>query len=220
MNVRVRFFAAYREWVGTREETVEVAAGMTVAALWQRYVAQYPQMASVPPVFAVNHAYAPGHRPLADGDEVAFIPPVSGGAGPFIVTEQEIDVAALRRAVAHPGAGAVVTFHGVVRDNSRGRAVRYLEYEAYKEMAERTLAQIAQEIAARWGLEHVAIAHRVGHLEIGETSVVIAVAAPHRQEAFAACAYAIDRIKQIAPIWKKEFTADGAVWVEGPGEGK
>jgi len=220
LKVRVRLFASYRELVGAGEETVEVAAGTTVAALWQRYVAQHPQMASVPPAFAVNHAYAPGHRPLADGDEVAFIPPVSGGAGPFIVTDQEIDVAALRRAVAHPGAGGVVVFHGVVRDNSRGRAVRYLEYEAYPAMAERTLAQIAQEIAARWGLEHVAIAHRVGHLEIGETSVVIAVAAPHRQEAFAACAYAIDRIKQIAPIWKKEFTADGAVWVEGPGEEK
>jgi molybdopterin synthase catalytic subunit len=191
-----------------------------VAALWQRYVAQHPQIASIQPAFAVNHAYAPGHRPLADGDEVAFIPPVSGGSGPFLVTEQEIDLAALWRAVADPGAGAIVTFHGVVRDNSRGRPVRYLEYEAYKEMAERTLAQIAQEIAARWGLEHVAIVHRVGHLEIGEASVVIAVAAPHRREAFAACTYAIDRLKEIAPIWKKEFTADGAVWVEGPGEGK
>jgi molybdopterin synthase catalytic subunit len=132
----------------------------------------------------------------------------------FRVTDQPLSVEAIARLVEHRGAGAVVVFVGTVRDSSEGRRVRYLEYDAYPEMAEATLRQIGDEIRQRWGLDRVAIVHRTGHLDIGEASVVIAVAAPHRVEAFQACRYAIDRLKAIVPIWKKEVWEDGeSRWV-------
>ncbi len=134
----------------------------------------------------------------------------------FMVTAARLDVGAMVDLVRCDADGAVDIFVGVVRDNSNGRRVLFLEYEAYPEMAEQTFRQIAEEIALRWGTDRVAIHHRVGRLEIGEASIVIAVAAPRRAAAFEACRYAIERIKQIAPIWKKEHFEDGAVWVEGP----
>ncbi|TAK27930.1 MAG: molybdenum cofactor biosynthesis protein MoaE [Chloroflexota bacterium] len=131
----------------------------------------------------------------------------------FEITERPIAVDQMIKAVEHEGNGAVVTFLGVVRAHSKGKAVRYLEYEAYAEMAVPKLSEIGQEIHQRWGLERVAIVHRVGHLEIGETAVAIAVGSPHRSEAFEACHYAIDRIKSFVPVWKKEVWEDGEVWV-------
>lgn len=133
----------------------------------------------------------------------------------FRITEDEITVQNVIEAVEHPGAGAIATFLGTVRDHSRGKRVLYLEYDAYPEMAERTLRQIGEEIRERWGLDRVAIVHRIGRLEIGEASVAIAVAAPHRAEAFEACRYAVDRLKEIVPIWKKEVWEGGEYWVEG-----
>jgi molybdopterin synthase catalytic subunit len=141
---------------------------------------------------------------------------VSGSAKPFLVTRAPLDVGQMVDLVRADADGAVDIFVGVVRDNSNGRRVLFLEYEAYPEMAEQVFRQIAREIADRWGTERVAIHHRVGQLKIGEASVVIAVAAPHRAQAFEACRYAIERIKEIAPIWKKEHFEGGAVWVEGP----
>jgi len=135
----------------------------------------------------------------------------------FRVTEDEITAQMVIEAVEHPGAGAIATFLGTVRDHSRGRRVLYLEYDAYPEMAERTLRQIGEEIRERWGLDRVAIVHRIGRLEIGEASVAIAVAAPHRAEAFEACRYAVDRLKEIVPIWKKEVWEGGEYWVEENG---
>ncbi|MFQ6057505.1 MAG: molybdenum cofactor biosynthesis protein MoaE [Anaerolineae bacterium] len=132
----------------------------------------------------------------------------------FKITKDEIAVEAVIQAVEHPGAGAIATFVGTVRDQSQGRRVLYLEYDAYPEMAEKTLRQIGEEIRKRWGLERVAIVHRIGRLEIGEASVAIAVAAPHRAEAFQACRYAIDRLKEIVPVWKKEVWEGGEYWVE------
>jgi molybdopterin synthase catalytic subunit len=132
----------------------------------------------------------------------------------FRVTDEEITAQMVIEAVEHPSVGAIVTFLGTVRDRSQGRRVLYLEYDAYPEMAERTLRQIGEEIRERWGLDRVAIVHRVGRLEIGEASVAIAVAAPHRAEAFEACRYAIDRLKEIVPIWKKEVREGGECWVE------
>lgn len=154
-----------------------------------------------------------------DGDCVSIVPSVGGATvrlGPFHVGPEPIDVVALSSAVADPGAGAIVTFDGIVRNNARGKSVQYLEYEAYPEMAAQVLAQIAGEMAERWELCAVAMAHRVGRLEIGESSIGLAVSAPHRQAAFASCAYAMDRIKQVLPVWKKEFASDGATWIEGP----
>lgn len=150
-----------------------------------------------------------------------IVPPFAGGGarlGPFHVGPQEIDLAALRAAVAEPAAGAIVTFEGVVRNNARGKAVTHLEYEAYQPMAEEVLAQIARDMAGRWDLRGVAMSHRVGRLAVGVASIGIAVSAAHRKDAFAACAYAMDRIKDILPVWKKEFAEDGATWVEGPSE--
>ena len=131
------------------------------------------------------------------------------------LTRTPLDGAALSAAVWHPGAGALVTFEGVVRDTARGKSVRHLEYEAYVEMAEDRLRAIAAAVHDRWGITHVAIAHRLGRLEIGEASVIIVVASPHRAEAFDACRYIIDTLKATVPIWKKEVATDGAEWVEG-----
>lgn len=134
------------------------------------------------------------------------------------ITRDPLDAEAVReleRAVSHPGAGGIVTFQGVVRDNARGKRIRYLEYDAYPEMAEQEMRRIADEVERRWSSDHVAIAHRVGRLEIGECSVVVVVACPHRAEAFEACRYAIDTLKATVPIWKKEVAQDGEEWVEG-----
>jgi len=217
MEVTVRYFAIVRETVGRSEETVVLDPGATTANLLTRLTDASPALKPLLPVvmLMVNHAYVRADHPLQDGDELALIPPVSGGAEasrPFRVQSETIDPRAVEAVVADSGMGAIVTFAGTVRNRARGRAVTRLAYEAYVPAAEKMLQQIGREISQRWNIDRVAITHRVGMLEIGETSVVIAVAAPHRADAFAACAYAIDRIKEIVPIWKQEFYTDGAVW--------
>ena len=227
MQIKVRLFAGYREAVGARVITVEVAEGATLADVWQLLAAQYeglrPFSASV--VGAVNAEYATLDAVLEAGDEVAFLPPVAGGAAStshcsyFAITEEPIDEAQLRRAVEDPGAGAILSFLGVTRNQTGGRQVEYLEYEAYAQMAEKRMAAVAEEIRARWpSVKGVAIVHRVGRLGIGDASIGIAVSAPHRVEAFAACRYAIDRAKEHLPVWKKEVWRGGEEWIEeGPG---
>jgi len=214
ITVKVKLFAAVRETVGQREIAMTLAPGTSVEEVLRRLVQQYPTLAEIAPScrMVVNLQYVGPESLLADGDEVALIPPVSGGEW-FEVTDEPLQAGPLIEAVAKDTAGAIVTFVGVVRGFSRGKRVRFLEYEAYREMAEEILAKIGREIAMKWGLSGVAIQHRVGHLEIGETAVVIAVSAPHRQEAFAACEEAIDRLKKDVPIWKKEVWEDGEVWV-------
>lgn len=176
--------------------------------------ARYPDLASLPEiVIAVNHEYAARDVVLHEGDQVALIPPVSGGAGVFEITEQEITAESLSDLVRSEECGAVTVFLGTARRMSQGREVQYLEYEAYPEMALRKMRQIAEEIAERWCTERVVIRHRVGRIELGEVSVGIAVATEHRAEGFAACQYAIDRLKEIVPIWKKEVWAGGGAWV-------
>jgi molybdopterin synthase catalytic subunit len=222
MIVSVRLFAIHREVVGKSKVDLELPDGATAGEAWEKLRRLYPRLQSFSylPAMAVNADFAAPDTVLQDGDEVAFIPPVAGGGdGPFRIVQGPIDEQALADAVAHPAAGAVITFVGTVRNHSGDRQVEHLEYEAYPEMAERVMQRIATEVRERWPVTGIAIEHRVGRLEIGEASVVIAVSAGHREEAFAACRYAIDRIKEILPVWKKEVWDGGETWIEeGPGQ--
>ncbi|MBI2371912.1 MAG: molybdenum cofactor biosynthesis protein MoaE [Deltaproteobacteria bacterium] len=223
MRVTVHLFASLRELAGARELGLELPEGATVATAWERLAAEHPRLRELRGTIlpSVNLEFAEPGRPLREGDEVAFLPPVSGGAGMFEITEKELYADPLIERMRRDTHGAVCAFVGVVRETSPlGMKVTYLEYDAYKEMAERKMRQIGDEIRSRWKLEEVAIVHRVGRLAIGETSVVIVVASPHRRDAFEACHYAIERLKQIVPIWKKEVGEHGEVWLEGEGQGR
>jgi MoaE-MoaD fusion protein len=203
--VRVRLFAGLREQAGWSERELEAA---TIAEVWPALgLGAEPEGL----LYAVNREYAERDRELHDGDEVAVIPPVSGGA--FRVTEEPLSLDAAVAEVADERAGAVATFTGTVRRQSRGREVTRLEYEAYAEMAEDVMARLAADLSDRYELCAIAIHHRVGALEIGEASVVIAVSAPHRQDALAACKDAIDRLKETVPLWKKEVYEGGEEWI-------
>ena len=206
MRVTVRLFAGLRERAGrSRLELEDVAR---VSDVWPRL-----GLGDEPPglMYALNREYVERERELADGDEVALIPPVSGGA--FRLVDGPLDVAAVLREVETPDAGAVASFVGTVRRRSRDRDVLHLEYEAYEEMAEPMLERLAAELTERHGLCSVAIHHRVGRVEIGEASVAIAVSAPHRAAALAACREAIDTLKETIPLWKKELYAGGEEWI-------
>jgi molybdopterin synthase catalytic subunit len=177
--------------------------------------AQYPHIAQLPESrVSVNYEYVDDEYPLTDHDEVALIPPVSGGSGGhFEITDEELTADSVARLVGSPDHGAVTVFLGTARRMSRGREVDYLEYEAYPEMAVRKMRQIAEEIRDHWGIERIAMRHRVGRVDLGVVSVAIAVASEHRAEGFAACQYAIDRLKEIVPIWKKEVWVGGGEWI-------
>jgi molybdopterin converting factor subunit 1 len=219
--VRARLFARLREQAGTETEILELPATSTLADVYEALRLRHPALASDRSAVraALNQEFKDWSATVADGDEVAFIPPVSGGAHGvgvlFELTEDPLDARRLEAAVTHKGAGAICTFTGVVRDNSRGRSVTHLDYEAYAEMATAQMRKIADEISERWPEARVAMAHRTGRLEIGEASVVVTVSCPHRAEAIAACKWGIDRLKESVPIWKKEHGADGTYWIEG-----
>ncbi len=221
MRIQIRYFAMVREILGQGHETRNVPSGTTAGVAFDAIIAETPRLAPLRGrvMLMVNREYVTPDHELNDDDELALIPPVSGGSADhepgrrFVVTDRILDPRAVEALVASPGAGAIVTFTGTVRDHARGKGVVALDYEAYPEAAESMLARIGEEIRARWGIDLVAISHRTGYLTPGEASVVIAVASPHRGEAFAACSHAIERIKEIVPIWKKEFYEDGAVWV-------
>jgi molybdopterin synthase catalytic subunit len=206
MRVRVRLFAGLRERAGFAERELEGIS--RVADVWPA-LGLGDEPAGL--LYAVNRAYAEPGRELRDGDEVALIPPVSGGA--FRITEEPLSLEAVVAEVADERAGAVATFTGTVRRQSRGREVLNLDYEAYAEMAEDVMAQIAREVAERHSLCSVAIHHRVGRVEIGEASVVIAVSAPHRHDALDACREVIDELKERVPLWKKERYEGGEEWI-------
>lgn len=220
MKLTLRYFASWREELGCAEETREFPAGSTVATVAEQVAAGRPRLEGLrrSTLLMVNQEYATPDTTLRDGDELAFIPPVSGGSERsvkrlFRVVDSELDVRQVIAAVADPGAGAIASFTGVVRDNAMGKAVTALTYEAYPAAAEKMLARIGDEIAARWPVLGVACVHRVGRLGIGEASVVLAVSSPHRHAAFEACEYAIVRLKELVPIWKKEAYTDGEVWI-------
>jgi molybdopterin synthase catalytic subunit/molybdopterin converting factor small subunit len=206
VRVTVRLFAGLRERAGTAR--LEIDDVTRVADVWAKLgLGDEPGGL----LYAVNRAYAGPDDALHDGDEVAVIPPVSGGA--FRISEAPLDLSAAVEEAASDEAGAVATFVGTVRRSSRGRDVLYLEYEAFAEMAEPMLAQLADELIAKHGLCKVAIHHRVGRVEIGEASVVIAVSAAHRAAALEACRETIDTLKNTIPLWKKEVYAGGEEWI-------
>ena len=205
MSVRVRLFAGLRERAGWSEREVSAA---TVGDVWGELgLGEEPNGL----LYAVNKQYAPRDAALADGDEVALIPPVSGGA--YLLSDEPLSLDRAVDEVRSDSAGAIATFTGTTRKESRGRDVSYLEYEAYEGMAEQTMAEIAGELAERYELCAIAIHHRIGRVDIGETSVVIAVSAPHRQAALAACRDAIDTLKERVPLWKKEVYGGGEEWI-------
>jgi molybdopterin synthase catalytic subunit len=207
VKVKVRLFAGLRERAGWSELDVDVA-GATVGDVWAEL-----ELGDEPGglLYAVNHEYAERDRDLAEGDEVALIPPVSGGS--FRLVDGPLDLGAVIAEVADERAGAIATFQGTVRRVSRGREVIALEYEAYSGMAEKVMAEIAEAVKSRYELCEVAVAHRVGRCEIGEVSVAIAVSAPHRRDALAACGDVIDELKGRVPLWKKELYEGGEEWI-------
>jgi molybdopterin converting factor subunit 1 len=227
MRVNVLLFAGYREAVGELAVHIELGDESTVGDLTAEMASRYPGLpqGSGHIVAAVNDEFRPHNFALSDGDEVALIPPVSGG-GPvaggaplIVVTGEPLDPADFTEAVRRGSSGAVVTFLGTTRDENAGRTVTLLEYEGYRPMADKMLARVADEMAERWELGGVAIGHRLGRVDIGEISLVIAASAAHRAAAFEAVGYAVDRIKQIVPIWKKEHFEGGEVWI-GSQDGK
>ena len=206
VRITVRLFAGLRERAGTAR--LEVDGVARVGDVWAKLgLGDEPGGL----LYAVNRAYAGPDDPLRDGDEVALIPPVSGGA--FRISEEPLDLGAVVAEAASDEAGAVATFLGTVRRSSRGREVLYLEYEAFEEMAEPMLLALADELTAKHGLSRVAIHHRIGRVEIGEASVAIAVSAPHRAAALDACREAIDTLKTTIPLWKKEVYVGGEEWI-------
>jgi len=222
MRVDVLFFGLARELAGTGCEQMELPEGASLDWLWQHCESRFPRLREISRslLAAVNQEVAAPSQTLRDGDEVAFMPPVSGGADHdfFRITRDVICSAELADGLGAPEDGAVVTFAGIVRNNLQGRETLYLEYEAYEPMALRKMEEIGREASHKFPIHRMGIVHRVGRLEIGETSVAIIVTAAHRRAAFEACHYAIDRLKQIVPIWKKEYFTDGAVWAEGEGQ--
>ncbi len=229
MRLTVQLFANLAETCGARQvELADLPQPLTAALVLDAFLARFPHLQPMRDsiMFAVNAEYVSPDHPVSPTDDVALIPPVSGGADDsqadhpsadafFQITPDVLDPTALHNLVLSPQAGAVSLFVGVVRDNNLGRDVHYLEYDAYPAMATRIMRQIAAEIRDRWDVLDIAMHHRVGRLEIGEASVAVAVASAHRAEGIAACHYGIDRLKAIVPIWKKEVWADGEAWIEG-----
>jgi molybdopterin synthase catalytic subunit len=226
MKIHIRYFASLREITERGDETLDLPDGASMTIVRTKLIARYPRLQPIMQrcINAVNRRYVDVETTLQDGDELVFIPPMGGGVQreedggmkPLIqLTREALNRDALVAAVGDPGVGGIVVFEGVVRNSARGKQVRYLEYDMYEEMAEQQIRAIIAEAHQRWGVERVAVAHRFGRLEIGQASVIIVVATPHRAEAFEACRYIIDTLKSTVPIWKKEVATDGEEWVEG-----
>jgi molybdopterin synthase catalytic subunit len=225
MNVTVLLFGACREAAGTEEWSCDLSqAGpnWTVNSAVDAAIARFPRLGPLTKtaLFAVNEEHVKADHPITDGDTIAIFPPVSGGSAAGIeiceITREPIDKPGLEQRLLTGAAGAMVTFDGVVRNQTRGRRVIRLQYDAYAPMAVKEMQRIAAEVRERWPeIENIGIVHRFGELQISESSVVIAITSPHRKIAFEACRYAIDRLKQTVPIWKKEVFEDSEEWVEG-----
>jgi MoaE-MoaD fusion protein len=225
MKIGVLFFGVLKDMVGRSCDSVDLPEEARVREVLLHYARESPKFEAMVPVLAisVNQEYSGVDRVLRAGDEVALLPPVSGGlalgsgevGGEVSIVRERIDIDAVVGRLQHPADGAAVIFDGVVRDNTRGRRTRYLEYEAYEAMARKQMESLAVQARTRFGVRGASIVHRLGRLEIGETSVLIVVGAAHRGAAFEACQWIIDTLKKTVPIWKKEYFEDGAVWADG-----
>jgi MoaE-MoaD fusion protein len=218
MQVHVLFFGQLKDATGFAAYDLEASDTASLGSIWDDFAARFPRLAAHRPHVraARNHEFAPFDTPVEPGDEIAFLPPVSGGSGSLVLlTRDTIDARAMACLVQRPTDGAVVTFEGVVRDNTKGRPTEFLEYECYEPMALRLMEELRRDLLAKHAIGEAAIVHRLGKLAIGEASVVIVVAAPHRKAAFDACSEAINRLKSTVPIWKKEHFAGGEIWLEG-----
>jgi len=234
VRIRVLFFGVLRDVVGVREDSLDVAEGGRLETVFEHYAARFPKLREMAAstVLALNQQFSSPSAPLAEGDEVAFLPPVSGGSGEapqgefthqiadpaghfFALTRCPIDGTAIARHLLRGEDGAFVNFEGVARNNTHGRATRFLEYECYESMAVKMMAEIGADIARSHTIGRIAMVHRLGRLEISETSVIVVVTAPHRKPAFDAALEGINRLKRVVPVWKKEYFVDGEVWVDG-----
>ena len=233
VRVQVLFFGLLRDLMGKSQESLDLGESATGAFqlrdVFAHYAQREPRLAGLAAsiVLARNQSFETPDCLIADGDEIAFLPPVSGGTGPytqmiedpeghfFALTRQKIDTESIKRRLLAPSDGAMCDFEGVVRDNTKGRVTRYLDYECYEGMAIKLMAQIGREIAQAHAITRIGLVHRLGRLEIGEASVVVIATAPHRGPSFAAALEGINRLKKTVPVWKKEYFADGEVWVDG-----
>jgi molybdopterin converting factor subunit 1 len=230
VRVKVLFFGMLRDIVGRAEDSIEVDPGARLDSIFERYARQFPRLkehaSSI--VLASNHEFCDRSVPVRENDEIAFLPPVSGGsgrytqqifdAGPghfFALTREPIDAPGISKQMLEGADGALVNFEGVVRNNTKGRPTEFLDYECYEPMAVKMLAEIGRELARTHAISRIAMVHRLGRMQVGETSVAVIVTAPHRKAAFEAALEGINRLKRMVPIWKKEHFADGEVWVEG-----
>jgi len=228
MRVRVLLFGMLKDIAGKSSDLLDLPEQASVRDVLARYESTIPHFKESLPslAFAINHQYADAHATLHDGDEVAILPPVSGGLDDRTKTEarrsshtsivrERIDAPSIRDALSRPEDGAVAVFEGIVRNHSRGRKTLYLDYEAYEDMALQQMESLAEHALKEFKIRDVAVVHRLGRLEVGETSVLIVVVSAHRAPAFDACRWLIDTLKRKVPIWKKEFFEDGAVWADG-----
>lgn len=225
MRVRVIYLGILKDHAGKGMELLELAEGARVSDLWKQLTGKYPRFSAFTnsAAVAVNQEYAPPSTELKDGFEIALLPPVSGGVDEGTAQATSCVRIVRERIVPHdiipplerPEDGAIVIFDGIVRNHSRGRPTRYLEYEAYEEMALKMMEELADQARTKFAIRNVALVHRLGHLEIGESSVLIAVYSAHRSAAFDACRWLIDTLKKTVPIYKKEYFEDGAVWADG-----
>src|SRR5271168_4338428 len=222
MQVRVLFFGMLKDLAGRGSESLSLPEDATLNDVLGHFAKQMPGLEALLPSIAmsINQEYAGPESKLSAGDEIALLPPVSGGSQAMpqphaAIVRERIDTRTLLDQIKQPEDGAAVVFEGVVRNHTRGRRTLYLDYEAYPEMALKQMEVLAQEALSRFPIRDVTLAHRVGRLQIGETSVAIVVASAHRTAAFEACRWLIDALKRTVPIWKKEYFEDGAVWADG-----
>jgi molybdopterin converting factor subunit 1 len=229
MQVRLLFFASLKDIVGARQLRLDLPSGATVNDVLTQLESSYPRMKDYRSVVltALNEEYVDKQTAIQEGDELAIFPPVSGGEvdAPSLtisrdgelyhITREIIDAQKVSRQLLRGEDGAICIFEGVVRNNSKGKTTRYLVYEAYETMALKKLEEIGIFVRHAWDIDSIAMIHRLGHLDIGETSVAVIITSAHRRAAFDACHYAIDKLKKVVPIWKKEYFEDGEIWIEG-----
>ncbi len=219
-----------RDIVGLAEDSIEVDPDARLDVIFERYACQFPRLKELASsiVLASNHEFCDRSAPIRENDEIAFLPPVSGGSGRyteqifdadqghfFALTRDPIDASGIAKQLLQGADGALVNFEGVVRNNTKGRPTEFLDYECYEPMAIKTMAEIGREIARTHAISRIAMVHRLGRMEVGDTSVAVIVTAPHRKPAFEAALEGINRLKRMVPIWKKEHFSDGEIWVEG-----